>query len=131
LNQQRLLLQAGVVSVDQLDHLADCAYFGPAQLSKHGLAVGLLEQFRVRESLEASFQVGRPSNRNASVRREQALGPSLLDQWHPARTGETLTLCQTHLVKNVTSGGDALNAARAALQSSAGLVLADAASLPA
>ena len=49
------------------------------------------------------------------------------EQHHLARTRKALTLRQTYFVDNVTTSGNTLEAARAALGFGAGLVFADAA----
>lgn len=61
------------------------------------------------------------------TRHKQALGPIPPDQHHMARTCKTLTLRQTYFIDNVTTSGNTLEAARAALGFGAGLVFADAA----
>jgi hypothetical protein len=62
------------------------------------------------------------------TRHKHALGPIPPDQHHLARTRKMLTLRQTWFVDNVTTSGNTLTAARAALGFGAGLVFADAAS---
>jgi hypothetical protein len=62
------------------------------------------------------------------TRHKHALGPIPRDQHLLARTHKTLTLRQTCFVDNVTTSGNTLEAARAALGFGAGLVFADAAS---
>jgi hypothetical protein len=62
------------------------------------------------------------------TRHKLALGPIPQEQHHFARTPKTLTLRQTYLVDNVTTSGNTLAAARAALGFGAGLVFADATS---
>ena len=61
------------------------------------------------------------------TRHKLALGPIPPEQHHFARTRKTLTLRQTYFVDNVTTSGNTLEAARAALGFGAGLVFADAA----
>ena len=61
------------------------------------------------------------------ARHKNALGPIPPDQHHTARTGKVITLRQTYFVDNVTTGGNTLEAGRAALGFGAGLVFADAA----
>ena len=61
------------------------------------------------------------------TRHKLALGPILPEQHHMARTGKLLTLRQTYFIDNVTTSGNTLEAARAALGFGAGLVFADAA----
>jgi len=60
------------------------------------------------------------------TRHKLSLGPIAQDQHHFARTRKTLSLRQTYLVDNVTTSGNTLAAARAALGFGAGLVFADA-----
>jgi len=62
------------------------------------------------------------------ARHKLALGAILPEQHHFARTRKFLTLRQTYFVDNVTTSGNTLDAARAALGFGAGLVFADAAS---
>ena len=59
-------------------------------------------------------------------RHKNRLGPIPPEQHHIARTRKTLTLRQTYFVDNVTTSGNTLAAARAALGFGAGLVFADA-----
>ena len=61
------------------------------------------------------------------ARHKNALGPIAPEQHHLARTRKALTLRQTYFVDNVTTSGNTLEAARAALGFGAGLVFADAA----
>jgi len=61
------------------------------------------------------------------ARHKHALGPIPPEQHHLARTRKLLTLRQTYFVDNVTTSGNTLEAARAALGFGAGLVFADAA----
>jgi len=61
------------------------------------------------------------------TRHKHALGPIAPEQHHLARTRKALTLRQTYFVDNVTTSGNTLAAARAALGFGAGLVFADAA----
>jgi len=61
------------------------------------------------------------------ARHRHALGPISPDQHHFDRTRKPLTLRQTYFVDNVTTSGNTLEAARAALGFGAGLVFADAA----
>jgi hypothetical protein len=61
------------------------------------------------------------------ARHKLALGPIPPDQHHFARTRKLLSLRQTYFVDNVTTSGNTLEAARAALGFGAGLVFADAA----
>ena len=61
------------------------------------------------------------------TRHKHALGPIPPEQHHLARTRKALTLRQTYFVDNVTTSGNTLAAARAALGFGAGLVFADAA----
>ena len=61
------------------------------------------------------------------ARHKLALGPIPPEQHHLARTRKMLTLRQTYFVDNVTTSGNTLEAARAALGFGAGLVFADAA----
>jgi hypothetical protein len=61
------------------------------------------------------------------ARHKLALGPIPPEQHHLARTRKALTLRQTYFVDNVTTSGNTLEAARAALGFGAGLVFADAA----
>ncbi len=61
------------------------------------------------------------------TRHKLALGPIPPEQHHFARTRKMLTLRQTWFVDNVTTSGNTLEAARAALGFGAGLVFADAA----
>ena len=61
------------------------------------------------------------------TRHKNALGPIPPEQHHLARTRKLLTLRQTYFVDNVTTSGNTLEAARAALGFGAGLVFADAA----
>ncbi len=61
------------------------------------------------------------------TRHKLALGPILPEQHHFARTRKPLTLRQTYFVDNVTTSGNTMEAARAALGFGAGLVFADAA----
>jgi hypothetical protein len=60
------------------------------------------------------------------ARHKANLGPIPADEHHLARTGKSLGLRQTYLVDNVTTSGNTLAAARAALGFGAGLVFADA-----
>ncbi len=60
------------------------------------------------------------------ARHKSALGPIRSEQHHLARTRKVLTLRQTYFVDNVTTSGNTLEAAPAALGRSAGLVFADA-----
>ena len=62
------------------------------------------------------------------ARHKLALGPIPPAQHHFARTRKLLSLRQTYFVDNVTTSGNTLEAARAALGFGAGLVFADAAS---
>ena len=62
------------------------------------------------------------------ARHKLALGPITPEQHHFARTRKMLTLRQTYFVDNVTTSGHTLEAARAALGFSVGLVFADPAS---
>ena len=55
------------------------------------------------------------------------LAPIPPEQHHFARTRKALTLRQTYFVDNVTTSGNTMEAARAALGFGAGLVFADAA----
>src|SRR5439155_16129462 len=61
------------------------------------------------------------------ARHTHALGSIPPEQHHLARTRKLLTLRQTYFVDNVTTSGNTLEAARAALGFGAGLVFADAA----
>lgn len=61
------------------------------------------------------------------TRHKLALGPISPDQHHFVRTRKQLTLRQTYFVDNVTTSGNTMQAARAALGFGAGLVFADAA----
>ena len=61
------------------------------------------------------------------ARHKLALGPIPPEEHHLARTRKMLTLRQTYFVDNVTTSGNTLEAARAALGFGAGLVFADAA----
>ena len=61
------------------------------------------------------------------ARHKNALGPIPPEQHHFARNRKALTLRQTYFVDNVTTSGNTMAAARAALGFGAGLVFADAA----
>jgi hypothetical protein len=61
------------------------------------------------------------------ARHKLALGSIPPEQHHFARTRKLLSLRQTYFVDNVTTSGNTLEAARAALGFGAGLVFADAA----
>ena len=57
--QERLLLQAGVLAIDERDHMADCGAVRASQIGQHGLAVDVLEKRAVGEASKLLVKIVR------------------------------------------------------------------------